>query len=225
MLAGSEGTLATVTEATVSLEPIPATASVALLTYDDVIGAMEDVAPILEHDPAAVEVMDDVLLDLARDTTEFADVVGLLPDGTDAVLLVEFYADDDAAGRQRVADLVADRVPDADTEAAPDDGAASLTEAPRTAVGAMEAHDAATREKFWKMRKSGLPILLSRTTDEKHIAYIEDTAIPAENLPAYVPDFQAILNEHNTFASYYAHAGPGVLHIRPLVNTQTAHVV
>ena len=225
LLAGSEGTLATVTEATVSLEPIPATASVALLTYDDVIGAMEDVAPILEHDPAAVEVMDDVLLDLARDTTEFADVVGLLPDGTDAVLLVEFYADDDAAGRQRVADLVADRVPDADTEAAPDDGAASLTEAPRTAVGAMEAHDAATREKFWKMRKSGLPILLSRTTDEKHIAYIEDTAIPAENLPAYVADFQEILDEHDTFASYYAHAGPGVLHIRPLVNTKTAEGV
>ena len=225
LLAGSEGTLATVTEATVSLEPIPATASVALLTYDDVIGAMEDVAPILEHDPAAVEVMDDVLLDLARETTEFADVVGLLPDGTDAVLLVEFYADDDAAGRQRVADLVADRVPDADTEAAPDDGAASLTEAPRTAVGAMEAHDAATREKFWKMRKSGLPILLSRTTDEKHIAYIEDTAIPAENLPAYVADFQEILDEHDTFASYYAHAGPGVLHIRPLVNTKTAEGV
>jgi FAD/FMN-containing dehydrogenase/Fe-S oxidoreductase len=225
LLAGSEGTLATVTEATVSLEPIPATASVALLTYDDVIGAMEDVAPILEHDPAAVEVMDDVLLDLARDTTEFADVVGLLPDGTDAVLLVEFYADDDAAGRQRVADLVADRVPDADTEAAPDDGAASLTEAPRTAVGAMEAHDAATRERFWKMRKSGLPILLSRTTDEKHIAYIEDTAIPAENLPAYVADFQEILDEHDTFASYYAHAGPGVLHIRPLVNTKTAEGV
>ncbi len=225
LLAGSEGTLATVTEATVSLEPIPATASVALLTYDDVIGAMEDVAPILEHDPAAVEVMDDVLLDLARDTTEFADVVGLLPDGTDAVLLVEFYADDDAAGRQKVADLVADRVPDADTEADPSDGAASLTEAPRTAVGAMEAHDAATREKFWKMRKSGLPILLSRTTDEKHIAYIEDTAIPAENLPAYVADFQEILDEHDTFASYYAHAGPGVLHIRPLVNTKTAEGV
>ncbi|MFC6872499.1 FAD-binding and (Fe-S)-binding domain-containing protein [Halobellus marinus] len=221
LLAGSEGTLATVTEATVSLEPIPNTASVALLTYDDVIGAMEDVAPILEHDPAAVEVMDDVLLDLARDTTEFADVVGLLPDGTDAVLLVEFYADDDAEGKQRVADLVADRVRDGETEADPSEGAAAMTETPRTAVGAMEAHDAATRDKFWKMRKSGLPILLSRTSDEKHIAYIEDTAIPAENLPAYVADFQEILAEHDTFASYYAHAGPGVLHIRPLINTKT----
>ncbi|WP_224335738.1 FAD-binding and (Fe-S)-binding domain-containing protein [Haloprofundus halobius] len=221
LLAGSEGTLAVVTEATVSLEPVPNTKSVALLTYESVVDAMEDVAPILEHDPAAVEVMDDVLLSLARDTAEFADVVGLLPEGTDSVLLVEFYAEDDDDGRQQVADLVADRVNRELSTADPTPGAAEKTEKERYAATAMEAHDAETRAKFWKMRKSGLPILLSRTSDAKHIAYIEDTAIPAENLPDYVVDFQAILDDHDTFASYYAHAGPGVLHIRPLTNTKT----
>ena len=225
LLAGSEGTLAIITEATVSLEPVPETKSVALLTYDDLLDAMADVAPILEHDPAAVEVMDDVLLDLARDTAEFADVVGMLPEGTSSVLLVEFYAADDDDGRRKVADLVADRVPDADPEAAPGEGAADRTDAPRVARAAMEAHDEETRAKFWKMRKSGLPILLGRTTDEKHIAFIEDTAIPAENLPDYVADFQAILDEHDTLTTYYAHAGPGVLHIRPLVNTKTVEGV
>ncbi|KTG11224.1 FAD-dependent oxidoreductase [Haloprofundus marisrubri] len=221
LLAGSEGTLAVVTEATVSLEPVPNTKSVALLTYESVADAMEDVAPILEHGPAAVEVMDDVLLSLARDTAEFADVVGLLPDGTDSVLLVEFYADDDDHGRQQVADLVADRVDRELSTADPSPGATERTEKERYAVTAMEAHDADTIAKFWKMRKSGLPILLSRTSDAKHIAYIEDTAIPAENLPSFVADFQEILDEHDTFASYYAHAGPGVLHIRPLTNTKT----
>ncbi|MFC6837276.1 FAD-binding and (Fe-S)-binding domain-containing protein [Halomarina ordinaria] len=225
LLAGSEGTLAVVTEATVALEPIPETKSVALLTYDSVIEAMEDVAPILEHGPAAVEVMDDVLLDLARETAEFRDVVGLLPEGTDSVLLVEFYAEGDADGKQKVADLIADRVPDGVSEVDPSEGAASVTDDPHTARQALEAHDAETRSKFWKMRKSGLPILLSRTSDAKHIAYIEDTAIPAENLPAYVADFQAVLEAHDTFASYYAHAGPGVLHIRPLINTKTAEGV
>ncbi|GAB3327078.1 FAD-binding and (Fe-S)-binding domain-containing protein [Haloplanus salinarum] len=225
LLAGSEGTLAIITEATVSLEPVPETKSVALLTYDDLLDAMADVAPILEHDPAAVEVMDDVLLDLARDTAEFADVVGMLPEGTSSVLLVEFYAAGDDDGRRKVADLVADRVPDADPEATPGEGAADRTDAPRVARAAMEAHDEETRAKFWKMRKSGLPILLGRTTDEKHIAFIEDTAIPAENLPDYVADFQAILDEHDTLTTYYAHAGPGVLHIRPLVNTKTVEGV
>ncbi|MFB6194785.1 MAG: FAD-binding and (Fe-S)-binding domain-containing protein [Haloplanus sp.] len=225
LLAGSEGTLAIITEATVSLEPVPETKAIGLLTYDDLLDAMEDVAPILEHDPAAVEVLDDVLLDLARDTAEFADVVGMLPEGTDSVLLVEFYAESDAAGRAKVANLIADRVPDGTSEADPAEGASDLTDAPRYARRAMEAHDPGTREQFWKMRKSGLPILLGRTSDAKHIAFIEDTAVPAENLPDYVADFQALLDDHDTFASYYAHAGPGVLHIRPLINTKTVEGV
>ena len=222
LLAGSEGTLAVVTEATVSLEPVPETKSVALLTYDGLIDAMEDVAPILDHGPAAVEVMDDVLLGLAADTAEFGDVVGMLPEGTNAVLLVEFYADDDDHGREQVTELLADRCPSAVGGDEATDGGAAVSAEAVNATGAMEAHDAETRAKFWKMRKAGLPILLGRTSDAKHIAFIEDTAIPAENLPGYVADFREMLEEEGTFASYYAHAGPGVLHIRPLVNTKTA---
>lgn len=221
LMAGSEGTLAIVTEATISLEPVPETKSVALLTYDSLGDAMEDVTAILEHDPAAVEVLDDVLLDLARDTSEFADVVGMLPDGTDSVLLVEFYADSDMEGKQKTADLITDRVPDGDTETEPSDGAESTTEEEHYARDAMEAHDSETRSQFWKMRKSGLPILLSRTSDEKHISFIEDCAVPAEHLPEYVAEFQEILDEQNTFASFYAHAGPGVLHVRPLISTKS----
>ncbi len=219
LLAGSEGTLAIVTAADVSLEPIPAETSVVLLTYDDIISAMEDVAPILEHDPAAVEVMDDVLLDLARDTGQFADLVATLPEGTDSTLLVEFYADSVAEGKQKVANLLADRLPTHDSEVEPDEP--TSTDAPVNAVDALEAYDPDQQAKFWKMRKSGLPILLSRTGDEKHWPFVEDTAVPAENLPEYVADIQDVFDEHDTFASYYAHAGPGVLHIRPLLNIKT----
>ncbi len=220
LLAGSEGTLAIITEAEVSLVPRPETTSVVLLTYDHVLDAMNDVAPILEHDPSAVEVMDDVLLDLARDTPEFADLVSTLPDGTDATLLVEFYADSDAAARQKVANLVTDRLPaeESAVDSTPD---APVTEASITARNVLEAHDQERQETFWKMRKAGLPILLSRTGDDKHWPFIEDTAIPAENLPEYVADLQAVFEAHDTFASYYAHAGPGVLHIRPLLNLKS----
>jgi len=222
LLAGSEGTLAVVTEATVSLEPVPETKALALLRYGNLLDAMEDVEPILEHDPAAVEVLDDVLLDLARETEEFGDLVAeMVPEGTGAVLLVEFYADGNVEGREQVADLLADRAPGTDTLADPT-ADATTTDAPVHSQSADEAHDDAEREQFWKLRKSGLPILLSRTTDEKHASFIEDTAIPPANLPAFVSDFRAILDEHDTYASFYAHAGPGVLHIRPLVNTKTA---
>jgi len=226
LLCGSEGTLAVVTEAEVALEPVPATKGMALLTYEDLLTAMEDVATLLEFDPAAVELVDDVLIDLARDHPEFREVVERLPAGTGATLLVEFYADDDAEGRRRVADLLADRVPDVEPAGEPSpDGERTTTDEPVHAFDAIEAHDADARAEVWTLRKSGLPILLSRTTDEKHISFIEDTAIPPEHLPAYVEAFQGILDDHDTFASFYAHAGPGVLHIRPLVNTKTGEGV
>ncbi|ELZ25873.1 FAD-binding and (Fe-S)-binding domain-containing protein [Natrinema limicola] len=220
LLAGSEGTLAIVTEATVSLEPIPETKAVTVLCYPDLHTAMCDVEPILEHDPAAVEVLDDVLIDLARDTAEFGPVTEILPEGTNAVLLVEFYAEDDAHGKAQVAGLLADRVPSATPTGEP---AANVphSDAETRAIEALEAYDEAERAKLWKLRKSGLPILLSRTTDAKHISFIEDTAIPPAHLPEFVEGFEEILETHDTYATFYAHAGPGVLHVRPLVNTKT----
>ena len=220
VLAGSEGTLGVVTEATVALEPVPETKAVALLSYEDLLSALSDVATVLEFDPAAVEVLDDVLLELARDTAEFGELIAeTLPEAAGGVLLVEFYADDDAEGRRRVAELLADRHPETATVADSSDG--RETDAPVRAVHAAEAHDKADRERFWKLRKSGLPILLSRTTDEKHLSFIEDTAVPPEHLPEYVAEFQELLADNDTFASFYAHAGPGCLHIRPLIDTKS----
>ena len=202
LIVGSEGTLAMVTKATVSLEPAPETKSVALLTYTSLIDAMEDVGPILEHDPAAVEVLDEPLLELARDLEEFKDTLSILPEGTNCFLLVEFYADSDEQGRDKVAALLDDRVGE-------------------LAFAGLEAHDEAEQKEFWTMRKASTPILLSRTTDAKHIAFIEDIAVPPEHLPEYIADFKQVFDEHDTFGSFYAHAGPGCIHVRPLVNTKT----
>jgi FAD/FMN-containing dehydrogenase/Fe-S oxidoreductase len=220
LLCGSEGTLAVVTEAVVDLEPVPETTGLALLAYDDLAAAMDDVETILGFEPAAVETLDDVLIDLARETAEFGPVVERLPEGTRAVLLVEFYADTDAEGRRQVAQLLADRCSGVDP--AGDPGADPTTsDAPVRAFDALEAHDPAAQDQIWKLRKSGLPILLGRTSDEKHVAFVEDLAVPPGRLPAFVERFEAILDDHDTYASFYAHAGPGVLHVRPLVNTKT----
>jgi len=232
LLAGSEGTLAVVTEATVGLEPVPEAKSVALLTYDSVVDAVSDVAHVLDHDPAAVELIDDTLIELASETTEFRDVVAKLPEGTDAALLIEFYAGDDAAGRAMVEGLLADRVPGREGAAGPTSGESTdgggvdaATDAPgdaeRYAFDALEAHDPDDRRALWKLRKSGQPILLSRTGDAKHISFLEDCAVPPEHLPEFVSEFQSILADHDTFAAFYAHAGPGVLHVRPLVDTKS----
>ncbi|MCU4800788.1 FAD-binding protein [Halobacteria archaeon HArc-gm2] len=231
LLAGSEGTLAVVTEATVSLEPLPETKAVALLTYDSVVDAVSDVPAVLDHDPAAVELVDDTLIDLAADTSEFADTVAKLPSGTRAALLVEFYADDRSHGRRQVKALRGERVADeadgsdgADEAGEGDDAAGSAdteSDEERRAFDVLVAHDADERAGLWKLRKAGQPILLGRTSDAKHISFLEDCAIPPEHLPEFVTEFQSTLAEHGTSAAFYAHAGPGVLHVRPLVNTKS----
>ncbi|WP_247002254.1 FAD-binding and (Fe-S)-binding domain-containing protein [Halosolutus gelatinilyticus] len=223
VFAGSEGTLGVVTEATVSLEPIPETKAVALLTYRDLLDAMADVDAIVRnHDPAAIEAIDDVLLGLARDTEEFAAVADRLPDGTETALLVEFYAEDDADGRVKVRELLADRLPgSAGPSPSAENGAIDESDDPVRAFDARKAHDPEGRAELWKLRKSAAPILLSRTSDAKHISFIEDTAVPTENLADYVADFQNVLETHDTVASFYAHAGPGCMHMRPLVDTKS----
>ena len=209
LLAGSEGTLAIVTAAEISLEPIPNETEVVLLLYDELLDAVADVEAVVDHDPAAVELVDDVLLDLARSTEEFGPIVATLPDAVDSVLLVEFSGRSATTVEQAVESLLADREADASARAMASRVAATPTE----------------QERFWKLRKSGLPILLSRTGDEKHVAFIEDTAVPVDRLAEYVGDVQDILDDHDTFASFYAHAGPGCLHIRPLIHTKTAEGV
>jgi FAD/FMN-containing dehydrogenase len=225
LLAGSEGTLAVVTEAEVSLEPVPETKAVSLLFYESVLDAVTDVQYVLEHDPAAVELVDDVLLGLARNTAEFEDVAALVPGDARAALLVEFYADDDESGRVQTADLLADRVRDADSDATEAGTAAEgAASGPTFAFEGLEAHDESDRTQFWTLRKAGLPILLSRTSDEKHISFMEDCAVPPEHLPEFVERFQSLLaaKDRDVDAAFYAHAGPGVLHVRPLVNTKAA---
>lgn len=224
LLAGSEGTLAIVTEATVALKPVPETKAIALLTYERLHDAVSDVEPVLKHNPAAVELIDDMLLELASETAEFAEVVSVLPDETNAALFVEFYANDDREGRERVARLIEDRVRSGERSRERIDNEttrSSWSGREVNALKALEAHEADERAMFWKMRKAANPILLSRTSDAKHISFIEDCAVPAEHLPEFVDRFQDILEKSGTFASFYGHAGPGVLHIRPLIDSKS----
>lgn len=205
LFAGSEGTLGIVTAVTLNLEPVPPTAGVALLGYTDRQSALREVPTVLDLDPDAVELIDEVLLELASESDRYGHIVDELSAEVGAVLLVEWYATDEDAARGRVESAIEALV-------SPDETAA---------VDGLSALSADERDRFWALRKSGLPILLSRTSDEKHIAFIEDTAVPPGNLAEYVAEVESILAEHDATASFYGHAGPGCLHIRPLVDTKS----
>ncbi|HEX8878086.1 MAG TPA: FAD-linked oxidase C-terminal domain-containing protein, partial [Phycisphaerales bacterium] len=83
----------------------------------------------------------------------------------------------------------------------------------------MHGHtDAGSIANAWKLRKAGEPLLHGVPGDRKPITFVEDNAVPVENLVEFVRRFRSIVNSHGTRAAYWAHASVGVLHVRPLIN-------
>ena len=76
--------------------------------------------------------------------------------------------------------------------------------------------------KVWDLRKAGLGVLSGMKSDAKPIGVIEDTAVAAERLPAYMTDFQEMLKRLGTSCVYYGHISTGELHLRPIINIKTA---
>jgi FAD/FMN-containing dehydrogenase len=73
-------------------------------------------------------------------------------------------------------------------------------------------------KKIWTLRKAGLGLLSNLPGDEKAVPVIEDTAVDVQDLPAYIRDFNEILQKHGLYSVHYAHAGSGELHLRPIIN-------
>lgn len=202
LFAASEGTLGVVVEATVDLVVEPAAVGTLMLSYATYEEAMTAVPALLEAEPAAVETLDEPVLSVAREHPNFAAVARLPAAGAEGVLLVEIF--------DETVDEVTARLEALAERFGPPDG---------TALEAAIATDDTERARFWQLRKSSLPLLLSETTDAKHVAFVEDAAVPPEQLASFVAGFRSILDAHGSSASFYGHAGAGVLHVRPLVDT------
>jgi FAD/FMN-containing dehydrogenase/Fe-S oxidoreductase len=199
LLCGSEGTLAVTLGAELILHPAPAVRGLALVGFDSVDAAVAAVAPILGSEPSAVELLDDLILELARANTEYHRYVEVMPTGGafKAVLYVEYFA----AGPEELSAKFA--------------ALTGLVGGNGGRVKICSDDDAAAA---WKLRKAGEPLLHGMPGDRKPITFVEDNAVPPENLPRFVREFRAIVERHGTRASFWAHASVGVLHVRPLLN-------
>ena len=69
-----------------------------------------------------------------------------------------------------------------------------------------------------ELRKAGLGLLGNIIGDKKAVACIEDTAVALEDLAPYIAEFTALMSEYKQEAVYYAHAGAGEIHLRPILN-------
>ncbi|MFC5972822.1 FAD-binding and (Fe-S)-binding domain-containing protein [Halomarina salina] len=86
------------------------------------------------------------------------------------------------------------------------------------AFDVVEAYTEEAQADMWKLRKAAIPLLMSLEGDPKPYPFIEDATVPPDNLAAYVQEFKEVLQNHDTSAAYFAHAGSGTLHIRPILN-------
>jgi FAD/FMN-containing dehydrogenase/Fe-S oxidoreductase len=200
LLAGSEGTLAIVTEIKLNLVPLPpvhkALVCIHLTERNDAFRAN---LITLKYGPSAVEMMDDRILHLTEDNLSQRNNRFFLEGNPGAVLIVEFVRESVELLENAITGMVDELRGKGYGYAFP----------------VVKGKDI---PKVWDLRKAGLGVLTNMRGDAKPVSLIEDTAIGVNSLPDYMEDIEKILSHYGKEAVYHAHIGTGELHIRPMLN-------
>jgi len=204
LVVGSEGTLATIRQAKVRIEPRPAATAVMVVHFTDIVDAIRASDIILPLNPSAIELVDDIIINLARSSLELSREMDFVQGQPAALIVVEFYGENDTHLRSKLDELEA------------------ALKRNKAGYGYVRAFDQAEQTKIWKVRKAGLGLLLGMKGDRKPIAFIEDCAVEPSRFPEFFVRFRDVIHKHGTTAGYYGHTSVGCLHIRPLINTKDA---
>ncbi len=201
LLVGSEGTLAWFERIDVRLAELPKHKALGVAHFPRFYDAMDAAQHIVKLGPAAVELVDRTMLDLALGNPAFAPIIRQFVRGEpDAILLVEFAGSDRAPqleGVKRLRELMGDL---------------------GFADAVVEVIDVAQQKSLWEVRKAGLNIMMSMKGDGKPVSFIEDCAVPLEHLAEYTTQLTEVFRKHGTEGTWYAHASVGCLHVRPVLN-------
>jgi FAD/FMN-containing dehydrogenase/Fe-S oxidoreductase len=201
LLVGSEGTLAFFNAIELELQPIPSHRVLGICHFPSFYRAMASTKSIVALGPTAVELVDRTMIELSRAIPMFRAAVDRFVRGEpEALLLVEFAGEDRAENLRRLKQLV---------ELMADLGFPGAV---------VEATEPAFQGAVWEVRKQGLNIMMSMKGDGKPISFIEDCAVPLDDLADYTERLTAVFAKHGTYGTWYAHASVGCLHVRPVLN-------
>lgn len=207
LLCGSEGTLAFSTAITLKLDPLPPPHSAMVVAhFHSIQDCLEAVSLTMQHDLQTCEMLDKTILDCTLQNPEQRQNRFFVEQDPMALLMLEVAAETvDACDKKTTALL--------------------QTLNSKTASYANPVLLGFQIQQAIELRKAGLGLLGNMVGDAKAVACIEDTAVPLKNLAAYIAEFSALMAQYNQKAVYYAHAGAGELHLRPILNLKTEHDV
>src|SRR5262245_29836594 len=204
LMVGSEGTRATVHQSKVRIEPRPPATALCVAHFADIVEAIRASDIILPFKPAAIELIDDKIIGLARNSLELSRQMDFIQGRPAGVLVIEFYGENEAELRSKL------------------DALEAALKRNNSGYAYVRALSAADQTKIWKVRKAGLGLLLGMKGDRKPIAFVEDCAVEPSRYFEFFLRFRDVIHKYGTSAGYYGHASVGCLHIRPLINTKDA---
>jgi FAD/FMN-containing dehydrogenase/Fe-S oxidoreductase len=203
LLCGSEGTLAMTASARVNLVPLPKHKTLVIPQFETLHEAMLATVEAVKWEPAAVELVDDIILDATKGNIEQRKNRFFLEKDPKCILIIQFEGDSPAALHKKAEGL-----------------SRKLNEL-NYGYACPVITDEEKMRRVWDLRKAGLGLLMGLGAENRSPTFVEDTAVRVEDLPEYVKEFQEILDRHNTSCVFYAHASVGELHLRPVVDTMT----
>lgn len=204
LLTGSEGTLAFTTEITLQLDELPPAHGVLVAAHFKTLEeCLKSVTLVMNHDLYTCEMMDKVILDCTKNNRTQAENRFFIEGDPAAILTLEVRDTTLEKARAQATALVD----------------AILTSGLSYAYPILEGKQI---DQAMELRKAGLGLLGNMIGDRKAVACIEDTAVALEDLASYIDAFTAIMDDYQQEAVYYAHAGAGELHLRPILNLKDA---
>ena len=200
LLTGSEGTLAITTEVTLQLDELPPAESAMLaLHYNSIADCLKSVESVMQHNLHTCEMMDDTILDLTKHNKTQQENRQFIEGNPAAVLMCELKANTQEKLQQDINAFL------------------QTINKLNLSYAAPILKDE-NIHKALELRKAGLGLLGNIIGDKKAVACIEDTAVALEDLDSYISEFTALMKSYNQNAVYYAHAGAGELHLRPILD-------
>ncbi len=204
LLVGSEGTLSLFNKIKLKLFEIPKNKILGVCYFDNFHQAMELSKEIVKLKPTCVELMDQNLLNLAKEIPMYAGGIKKYIKGNpEAVLMVEFIDTEKSVYEKKIKDLEY----------------LVLNQNKKNQFSYYS--DLSEQKEVFEIRKAGLNILMSMKGDRKPVAFIEDCAVSLEHLADYTARLKEIFKKYGTSGMFYAHASVGTLHVRPVLNMKS----